>query len=472
MPTKIIRKTRLLYFIPVLILAACGVILPTWVLEVDEPPKLHSYMYASDDEQSFYRLSWDYYGKNVSFEQYNLDGTRQQVTNLPDFTSSSPYYKVHPVGNNAAFFADRTLSEIAFFDPENSDYWIGVDLDFLAPDESLVNRSGYLVNNSGELVFAGGIYKPSDDLEDRIFVAAIARINRQGKVFPIEYPDSNRIDLYRIKHKDQFLLVGRYSDEYLQRTGKASFIQHLDEDFNVLWSGEFDVEVQAEHVAKERFYGRTTHADGRSVTAVFDLKGQLVREADFEFLLRDKYLWGEDVLYTLDSKASDSFVYGWVFEVCQYSYEFEKNWCRLTDKSDDIQLENAQLVNDDQFALTYETEDLKVLDATIDIDKLDAAYLAAFDVQGQIRYQVHHEIYAKNGKKVFDADEDAFSTFGPMSICVYLQPCIEEEESAAPGIIASTGSLFLSGQRVISTSFYAEKAFGEWFPRMSLFESP
>lgn len=465
-----IRKSLSVYS-AVLTLVACGAagMSLMWYQDFKLSLGTKSYLYPSTDQTSLYLFEVSLNGES-SLSEMSLDGQllKQQSLTLGNVQHSVNGYfgKLVELSGNDAFIVESDLDKIIYADPDTGDYWKGVEADFLADNETL-----FLVNAwatvDDKMILHGQITRYEGSFKTR---PILLLINKQAQIEKLVQFE-NYAGLGGISNGQQFVFSGTYTNSPEQAGQIEIYDKHLNlvsafarpVDTTMLKAISSDklMFVSYESAAEYAFDG-TLIADNLS----YDYSHYYYPDGQGGYYsLDDDYVGLSRPLLSPELRTV----------VAKYDAQGNKQWEKTLDQRADAPMRKIASVNQKgEFQLTLASSLTEVDGAftqlVIDFEDEILSGSFDFDVTASDTYQVTHQVYSREGKRVKYLAEQKNQAFGNFVLCAYGYFCVDDERFSA-GNADVNGVVYLDTGDIVSAVKHCNDEYSNCTNRVNSYSS-
>lgn len=453
------------------LLAGCAAIIPTWIIDTTDASGTRTVLFGSQSTNTiFYKFTYPSVRsdtiKEATLTTINIEGETQNSITIPFLTTSySAAYKALQLSNSSSFLVDDDLRELIYVDPEEGTSWNGTNIEFPVAAERLTTYSP-MITAQDELMLRGIVERSSE--EGLIRTPYIGLISSEGEfLYFEEFSEAKHVSILPLLDSKNYLLVVNYKDEIADELGHKSYMEKRSEELATIAEFQFDQSSRVYRASETKLLADIRNERGSSSYGVFDYNGNKLSDwsrLDFEGYPYESPLIGDGFYY--DVRVVEDEVGAVLFDlptyldvevvkVCQYDFDFNENWCQQSERAGYADIENAQILEDGVVAFTYSTEGIHLSNVNVGIIPDELTFLADLSIDGTVKHQLQHMIYASDGRLSKEAKEDAYSYSGELGFGLFTFFTVEQERFN-PGVIQGLDSHFFSNQAIVSSSIFSD----------------
>lgn len=404
------------------------------------------HLVMSEDQQSLF--SFTNHEQELSVEHFDLNG---QLLRQYQFAiqPANPFPQPLPLltHDNQFFLAGPTARDTLFLDLDSGVQWQGFGAELLDEDDRLEIHSAYL-NQNDELVFSASlVIWNGDDFGSATGV--IGRVSRNGTLESLHRLDAMRfLDLQARPGKDTFVLTGWLWDNSETENNPATVIIEYDSQLNELHRFPQSLYLGTPLVTHDVVISPVWQ-DGVYKNHAVSLATGEAEWLPVPYESGMRQITGPNSLYQIRSKWESTRPINKPLEVCRYDLNYHLQWCRDTQEGrrelyDHLTLSvNAR----DDLAITFDSGGDYVTGATGKLELVNLQIGGQFDLRGEERTSVTHEVFSAQGEHLFVAQEEPLIGRGILSNC-WISLCILGPEWDA-GVSLSMQQILLEDRRLL-----------------------
>lgn len=460
------------------VIAGCAALTSSWEHYVEEATPSTAYLFSHTDGKSFYKLTYRNYTSQATLQRIDLDGNLLEENYIPLFANLTSHLSIYSSkDSNEILFFEKDFEDIFLYDPESKTVLSRPNLDFLEDNQELELHSRS-VRPDGSLLFSGYLITDSD-LSNKQAVIGIMERDGEMSYFSV-LPTTQQLTLYQIPGSSNYLLHGRYTNEHADQTGMKAFLKTVSATMEELTSAELEDRIHIRQLLNDRFLGYRQPSGGIFDDGIFDLSGNKIEEIpepSYERYNSHSSLMGDDHYYRVGTITKEIFNSGDGYliiseerlNVCQYNFNFEKNWCQTSAPAFAFNRIQAKMVNGNELAVSFSAFNKDIVNVDFSLMGNDLTFLADLDLRGKSQNQAHHWLLTEDGKYRIKIAESPFYYTGPASYDSLWNLDIQQED-VHPGVYSPLASLFLPEDKVITYSSYYSGGFSISTTKLTLWE--
>lgn len=415
-----------------------------WQLDRSSDWNHDHHLVMSEDQQSLYWFAG--HDQELSVEHRDLNGQLLQQYQF-DTTPANPYTLPLLTHDNQFFLVGQTARDTRFLDLDSGVRWQGFGAELVDEDDSLEIHNAYL-NQNDELVFSASLIIWNGDSISSI-TGVIGRVSSNGTLEALHRLDDLRfIDLQMRPGTDTFVLTGWFRENSETANSPATVIIEYDRQLNELHRLPQTLYLGTPQVTHDAVISPVWQ-DGAHQNHAVSLVTGAAERLPIPYESGTRQITGPNSLYQIRSKWESTHPINKPFEVCRYDLNYQPQWCNDTQQNGRQFYDLLTLsVNErDDLAVTFDSGGDYVTGATGKLELVDLQIGGQFDLRGEERTSVTHEVFSAQGKHLFVAQEEPRIGRGILSNC-WISLCILGPEWDA-GVSLSMQQILLEDRRLL-----------------------